>query len=75
MEITEKFVLSINEASEYFGIGIKALRRMAEDNRSGAFFMMGSHHKVVRHLFEEYLDYVCKHRDEMEEEENEETDT
>lgn len=30
--INEKYMLSIREASDYFGIGIKNMRRLAENN-------------------------------------------
>lgn len=30
--LNEKYVLSINEAAAYFGIGIKKMRRLAEDH-------------------------------------------
>ena len=30
--ISEKYMLTINEAAAYFSIGVKKLRRMAEDN-------------------------------------------
>lgn len=30
--ISEKYMLTIKEASEYFNIGIKNMRRMAEEN-------------------------------------------
>ena len=32
--ISEKFTLTIREASEYFSIGLKAMRRLAEEQRT-----------------------------------------
>ena len=30
--VNEKYMLSINEAAQYFNIGVKKMRRLAEDN-------------------------------------------
>ena len=32
LPVSEKYLLSIREAAAYFGIGIKKMRRLAEDN-------------------------------------------
>ena len=38
--INKKYMLTINEAAEYFNIGIKKMRRLAEENKgSFAIFM------------------------------------
>ena len=44
----EKYMLTIKEASVYFGIGIKQLRRMAENNDGNRFM-------ICRPRFEMYL--------------------
>lgn len=40
--ISEKYMLTINEAAAYFSIGVKKLRRMAEDNEGKFAITMGS---------------------------------
>lgn len=44
--VSEKYMLTINEAAAYFSIGIKKLRRMAEDNE-GKFAVAISQRKRV----------------------------
>ena len=54
-----KYLLTIEEAAEYFGIGEKRLRRIAADNRGENFIMeVGSQLRIKRVLFEQYLDSV-----------------
>ena len=40
--VQEKYALTIREASEYFSIGIKKMRRLAEDNLVGLLFIVGT---------------------------------
>ena len=53
--INEKYMLSIREASDYFGIGIKNMRRLAENNTNKFALYFGNRYLIVRHLFEEYI--------------------
>lgn len=53
--ISEKFALSIREASEYFSIGIKKMRRLAEDNLDSFAVYNGNRYLIIRSRFEEYL--------------------
>lgn len=46
--ISEKYMLTINEAAAYFSIGVKKLRRMAEDNEGKFAITMGSRYLIVR---------------------------
>ena len=46
ISVSEKYMLTINEAAAYFSIGIKKLRRMAEDNE-GKFAVAISQRKRV----------------------------
>lgn len=52
--LSEKFLLSFEEASQYFGIGINKLRRMAEDS-TGWWLWSGQVKKIKRVQFEKYL--------------------
>lgn len=55
MPIKEKYMLSINEASEYFNIGNKTLRQIANDNIGKFAIRMGCRILICRERFEEYL--------------------
>lgn len=54
--ISEKYMLTIKEASEYFNIGIKNMRRMAEQNTGFYAVFLGNRYLIVRKKFEEYMD-------------------
>lgn len=54
--ISEKYMLTIKEASEYFSIGIKNMRRMAEQNTGFYAVFLGNRYLIVRKKFEEYMD-------------------
>lgn len=54
--ISEKYMLTIKEASEYFNIGIKNMRRLAEENNGFFAIFMGNRYLIVRKKFEEYMD-------------------
>ncbi len=52
-----KYSLSIQEAAEYYGIGEKRLRQLAYNNEGADFILeIGSHIRIKRRLFENYLD-------------------
>lgn len=53
--ISEKFTLTIREASEYFSIGTKVLRRLAEDHTDSFAVWNGNRYLIIRTRFEEYL--------------------
>ena len=56
MNVSEKYVLTVKEAAEYFNIGIKKLRQMAADN-PGSFSIMNGHKLlIVRVKLERFLD-------------------
>jgi len=51
-----KYSLSIPEAAEYYGIGEKRLRQIADENVGANFILeIGTHIRFKRKLFEEYL--------------------
>lgn len=56
VSISEKYMLTIKEASEYFNIGIKNMRRMAEQNIGFYTVFLGNRYLIVRKKFEEYMD-------------------
>lgn len=56
----EKYALTVREASAYFSIGEKKIRRIAEENTDAGFVLMnGSHMLIKRVAFERYMDDVC----------------
>lgn len=55
--VWEKYFLNIPEAAEYYGIGEKRLRQIANENVGADFILeIGSHIRFKRRLFEKYLD-------------------
>lgn len=51
----EKYMLTIREASIYFNIGVKKIRRLAEDNIGVFSIYSGNRYLIIRPKFEEYL--------------------
>lgn len=57
--ISEKYTLTIEEASRYFGIGETKLRKIInEDKRAGFLLMNGSKILIKRKKFEELIDKI-----------------
>ncbi len=55
--INEKYVLSTEEASEYFHIGINRLRRMIREEPEAEWILWaGTHACIKRKLFEKKID-------------------
>ena len=54
--IPEKYLLTIREASAYFNLGVKRLRRLAEDNTDSFSLCNGSRYLIIRHKFEQFLE-------------------
>ena len=53
-----RFLISVEEASKLYGIGVKTLYRMTRNNPEADFILeVGSHYKIKRELFEEFLKY------------------
>ena len=51
-----KYSLSVEEASAYYGIGVKRLYGIIKDNPNADFILeIGSHVRIKRIKFEEYL--------------------
>ena len=58
----EKYSLTIREAGAYFGIGIKRMRRLAENNEGEFAYYMGNSYYIIRPLFEQYLIGLAKQK-------------
>jgi hypothetical protein len=57
MPFWEKYTLTIREAAEYFHIGEKKMRRIAEENIDSDFVVMnGNRIMIKRKCFEQYID-------------------
>jgi len=53
--VKDKFLLTINEASEYFNIGTKNMRRIAEDHLDSFSIFQGNRYLIIRSKCEEYI--------------------
>lgn len=55
--LNERYLLSIREAADYFGIGEKKLRRLAENNLYHGFAVYnGNRYMIIRKKLEEFLE-------------------
>ena len=55
--VYEKYVLSTEEASDYFHIGVNRLRKMIRDEPEAEWILWtGSHAAIKRKLFEKKVD-------------------
>ena len=54
VSVCEKYTLTIREAAAYFNIGIKKMRRLAEENTFSVF--SGNKYLIIRHKFEKFID-------------------
>ncbi len=54
--VSEKYALTVNEATAYFNIGTKRIRRILAENPTKFTLMCGSKQLIVRHKFETFLD-------------------
>ena len=53
--LNEKYTLTIKEAAAYFNIGVKKMRRLAEDNTDSFAVLSGNRYLIIRTKFEEFL--------------------
>ena len=52
-----KYALTVDEASAYYGIGVKSLYQIIHDNPDEDFLLeIGSHYRIKRVKFERFLD-------------------
>ena len=57
--VWHKYILTIEEAAVYFGIGEKRLRRIVSENMEEDFVVeIGSQVRIKRILFEKFIDLV-----------------
>ncbi|MGF0034270.1 excisionase [Bariatricus sp. SGI.154] len=56
VSINEKYTLTIKEASEYFNIGVKKMRRLAEDNLGRFAVYSGNRYLIIRTKFEKFIE-------------------
>ena len=54
--VSEKYMLTIREASVYFNIGIKKMRRLAEDNAGRFAVFSGNRHLIIRAKFVKFVE-------------------
>nr|WP_091236345.1 excisionase [Anaerobium acetethylicum] len=55
--IWRKYILSVQEASDYFHIGYKKLRKIIDENPNADFILWnGTRPQIKRKLFEKYID-------------------
>ena len=53
--IGERYALTVKEVAQYFNIGIKKMRRLAEENLGVFAVFSGNRYLIIRTKFEEYL--------------------
>lgn len=53
--VSEKYTLTIKEAAAYFNIGIKKMRRIAEDNLGTVAVYCGNRFLIICPKFEEFI--------------------
>lgn len=59
VSLSEKYTLTVTEATKYFGIGEKTIRRVLAENPTADYILMvGSKALIKRKLFEQYIDEV-----------------
>ena len=56
--VSEKYVLSIEEAAAYFNIGKDKLRELSNEPNCRFVLFVGERRLIKRRLFEEYLDGI-----------------
>lgn len=62
LSIGEKYMLTVREASVYFHIGIKHMRRLAENNDEEFALFVGNRYLICRPQFEKYLQNLMKNQ-------------
>lgn len=55
LPVGEKYMLTIKEAAAYFNIGVKKMRRIAEDQLGTVSVFCGNRYLIIRPKFEEFV--------------------
>ena len=55
LPVKKKYTITINEAAQYFGIGINKMRQLAQDNLGFFAVYSGNRYLIIRSKFEEFL--------------------
>ncbi|MBQ9211193.1 MAG: hypothetical protein IJ153_05770 [Clostridia bacterium] len=55
LPINQKYALTIREAANYYSIGMKRLRQMAEEHLGDFAIFNGNKYLIIRERFEEFL--------------------
>lgn len=55
LPLNEKYTLTVSEAAAYFNIGIKKMRRLAEDHTGDFAVQSGNRYLIIRTKFEQFL--------------------
>ena len=59
LAISEKYMLTIQEASAYFNIGDKMLRKLIDENIGAEYIMTnGRKYLIKKKLFEKFVDQI-----------------
>jgi len=56
LPVGEKYTLTIKEAAAYFNIGLKKMRRLAEDNIGNFAVYSGNRYLIIRKKFEKFIE-------------------
>ena len=58
MLLSEKYLLTIDEAAQYFNIGVNKIRELTKDPTCVFAVFIGKKCLIKRTLFEQYLDNI-----------------
>ncbi len=53
--LSMKYALTVKEAAFYFNIGVKRMRRLAEENTDDFAVLCGNRYLIIRTRFEEFM--------------------
>ena len=53
--LSMKYALTAKEAAFYFNIGVKRMRRLAEENTDDFAILCGNRYLIIRTRFEEFM--------------------
>lgn len=53
--VCEKYMLTVKEAADYFNIGVKKMRRLAEEHVGDFAIYSGNRYLIIRCKFEKFL--------------------